>query len=144
MFESKEAEDNGKEDEIEEGDDEEQSMCQGYSIAQHPAYSQLPIALLIEDFGATDFIAHLTTFLCHSPQTSHTERRMRLKREMMRSRACAKDTQLLTFVLTTSHVSFCLHCAQQGKLTQMRDGIPYHTAGAALSIFILLMVSRYQ
>ena len=70
MFESKEAEDNGKEDEIEEGDDEEQSVCQGYSITQCLAYSRLPITLLIEHFGAMDFLIHLTTFFHHPPHTS--------------------------------------------------------------------------
>jgi hypothetical protein len=74
VSESKEDEDNGKEDEIEEGDDEEQSVRQGYSIAQRPAYSQLPIASLVEDFGAVDFLTHLTTFLRRSPQTSRTAR----------------------------------------------------------------------
>ena len=72
MSESKEDKDDGEEDEID--DDEEQSTCQGYLIAQHPAYSQLPIAALVEDFGAADFIAHLTTFLRRSPQTSRTAR----------------------------------------------------------------------
>jgi hypothetical protein len=74
VSESKEDEDDGEEDEIEEGDDEEQSAHQGYSIAQRPAYSQLPVASLIGDFGAMDFIAHLTTFLRRSPQTSRTAR----------------------------------------------------------------------
>jgi Plavaka transposase len=74
VSESKEDEDDGEEDEIEEGDDEEQSTHRGYSIAQRPAYSQLPIASLVEDFGAVDFLAHLTTFLRRSPQTSRTAR----------------------------------------------------------------------
>ena len=74
VSESKDNNDNGEEDEIEEGDDEEQSVHQGYLIAQRLAYSQLPIALLIEHFGAMDFLAHLTTFLCRSPQTSRMAR----------------------------------------------------------------------
>src|ERR1700734_3940432 len=65
---------NGEEDGIEEGDDEEQSVHQGYLITQRPTYSQLPITSLIEHFGAMDFPAHLTTFLCCSPQTSCTAR----------------------------------------------------------------------
>src|ERR1700683_5681202 len=74
VLESKEDEDDGEEDEIEEGDDEDQSTRQGYSIAQHPAYSQLPIASLVEDFGAVDFLRHLTTFLRARPRTSRTAR----------------------------------------------------------------------
>ncbi|KIM71945.1 hypothetical protein PILCRDRAFT_16583 [Piloderma croceum F 1598] len=74
VSESKEDEDNGEEDKIEEGDNEEQSAHQGYSITQRLAYSQLPIASLVKDFGAMDFLAHLTTFLRCSPQTSHTAR----------------------------------------------------------------------
>jgi hypothetical protein len=74
VSESKEDEDDGNEDKIEEGDDKEQSAHQGYSIAQCLAYSQLPIALLVEDFGAVDFLVHLTTFLHRSPQTSCTAR----------------------------------------------------------------------
>jgi hypothetical protein len=74
VLESKEDEDDGEEDKIEEGDDKEQSTHQGYSIAQRLAYSQLPIASLVEDFGAVDFLAHLTTFLHHSPQPSCTAR----------------------------------------------------------------------
>jgi len=73
----KEDEDNGEEDEIEEGDDEEQSTHQGYSIAQRSAYSQLPIASLSKYFVAMDFLAHLTTFpspfpsdFSHSKNTS--------------------------------------------------------------------------
>ena len=50
VSESKEDEDDGEEDEIEEGDDEEQSVCQGYSIVQRPAYSQLPVASLVKYF----------------------------------------------------------------------------------------------
>jgi hypothetical protein len=71
---SKEDEDDGEEDKIEEGDDKEQSVHQGYLIAQRPSYSQLPIASLVKDFGAMDFLAHLTTFLRRSSQTSHTAR----------------------------------------------------------------------
>ena len=41
-------------------------------IEKHPAYSQLPITSLVGDFGAVDFIPHLTNFLRHLPQTSHT------------------------------------------------------------------------
>ena len=63
VLESEEDKDDGREDQIEEGDDKEQSACHGYSISQCPAYLQLPITSLIEDFGAMDFIAHLTTFL---------------------------------------------------------------------------------
>jgi hypothetical protein len=71
VSESKEDEDDGDEDKIEEGDDKEQSA---YLIAQRPAYSQLPIAWLVKDFGAVDFLAHLTTFLRRSLQTSRTAR----------------------------------------------------------------------
>ena len=74
VSESKEDEDDGNEDEIEEGDNEEPRAHQGYLIAQCLAYSQLPITSLVKDFGAMDFLVHLTTFLHRSPQTSCTAR----------------------------------------------------------------------
>src|SRR5882762_11744968 len=70
VSESKEDEDDGNEDEIEEGDNKEPRAHQGYLIAQCLAYSQLPITSLVKDFGAMDFLVHLTTFLHCSPQTS--------------------------------------------------------------------------
>jgi len=53
-------------------DDSEQTVRLGYSVAKTPAYPQVPITSIVTDFGATDFLPALHTFLRTSPHTSRS------------------------------------------------------------------------
>lgn len=53
-------------------DDSEQTVGLGYSVAKTPAYPQVPITLIVTDFGATDFLPALQMFLRTSPRTSRS------------------------------------------------------------------------
>jgi hypothetical protein len=44
----------------------------GYSVVKEPAYPHTPVATLVADFGATDFIPHLRSFLRTSHHTSRS------------------------------------------------------------------------
>ena len=65
------ADDDNEESEVPD-DDGEQANCLGYSVAKKPAHPSVPIATLIDHYGAVDFIPHLTQFLKSSPHTSHS------------------------------------------------------------------------
>ncbi len=56
----------------EDGDEDvgEQAVFLGYSVAKLPAYRNVPITDLINNYGADDIITQLTTFLQNSPLTS--------------------------------------------------------------------------
>jgi hypothetical protein len=71
-FEYKKVDDDDADDEELDADDGDQADGLGYSVAKEPAYPQTPILSLITDFGATDFLPHLQSFLCASPFTSHS------------------------------------------------------------------------
>lgn len=63
-------EDDEEEEEFGEPDTAEQSRGLGYTIAKVPAYPSTSISSIIDKFGATDFIPHLTQFLRTSTLTS--------------------------------------------------------------------------
>ena len=60
----------------EDGDEDvgEQAVFLGYSVAKLPAYRNVPITDLINNYGADDIITQLTTFLQNSPLTSRSAR----------------------------------------------------------------------
>jgi hypothetical protein len=76
VSESKKAEDNNGDDEELDADDGDQAEGLGYSVAKEPAYPQTPISSLITDFGATDFLPRLQSFLRASPFTSPSAERV--------------------------------------------------------------------
>lgn len=55
-------------------DDSEQVNSLGYSVAKEPTHPSVPITSLIANYGAADFMPHLTQFLQSSPNTCHTAR----------------------------------------------------------------------
>jgi hypothetical protein len=65
-------EDDGDSDDDDELDDPDQAHNLGYSVAKEPAYPQTPIASLVTDFGVSDFISNLKSFLRVSPFTSRS------------------------------------------------------------------------
>ena len=50
-------------------DSPKQSGGLGYTVAKEPC---TPVSSIVTDFGAIDFLPHLHTFLCTSPNTSHS------------------------------------------------------------------------
>jgi hypothetical protein len=68
----KTVDDDDADDEELDADDGDQAGGLGYSVAKEPAYPRTPISSLITDFGATNFLPHLQSFLRASPFTSHS------------------------------------------------------------------------
>jgi hypothetical protein len=50
----------------------EQAVFLGYSVAKLPAYCNVPITDLVNNYGANDIITQLTDFLQNSPLTSRS------------------------------------------------------------------------
>lgn len=72
VSEYKNVDDDDGDDEELDADDGDQAEGLGYSVAKEPAYPRTPISSLITDFGATDFLPRLQSFLRASPFTSRS------------------------------------------------------------------------
>ena len=61
-------------EDVEDGDEDvsEQAIFLGYSVVKLPAYRNVPVTDLVNNYGADDIITELTNFLQNSPLTSHS------------------------------------------------------------------------
>lgn len=64
--------DDEEEEDINNDADGPQTLGIGYTIAKEPAYHQMRISTIIDNFGAVDFVPHLLKFLRESPLTSRS------------------------------------------------------------------------
>ena len=61
-------------EDVKDGDEDisEQAIFLGYSVAKLPAYCNVPVTNLVNNYGADDIITELTNFLQNSPLTSQS------------------------------------------------------------------------
>jgi hypothetical protein len=64
--------DNADDEEIPGKDDNAGEVDLGYFVAKHPAYPDTPVASVIDNFGATDFLPCVEQFLCRSSPQPET------------------------------------------------------------------------